>query len=307
MLAWVYLILVVLVWGLGEALGERTVPTLLLAYAPPVVWALPAPLVIGWALWRRRGRRAALAATVLALWGAGLLHWSPQQSGALRVVTYNVLRGDRVSPGQLGQALRSLNADVILLQESNFGGADFRAALEQALPGYHAEHAAEVSTLTRLPILAAQRLPLPGNRREVLVTRLRWQGQPLTVVNAHLGTVQVVDALAGDWAYLQRTRNNREAQVARLEALAAQTEGRVLLGGDLNTPPRGRVWRRLRVAYGPDAHDLAGRGPGWSFPALRVRIDHLLTDDLTPTTSRVLPWTFSDHRPLLAEFAGPPR
>ncbi|WP_328774715.1 endonuclease/exonuclease/phosphatase family protein [Deinococcus aquaedulcis] len=306
-LAWVYLALVAVGWLLGAVVGERTVPTLLLAYAPPVLWLLPAPFVLGAALWRRRGRRAALAGTLLALWGAGLLHWTPQREGELRVVTYNVLRGDRVSSAQLGQALRTLNAEVILLQESNFRRPGAREALAAALPGYRVVHAAEVTTLTRLPLLNVRRVPLPRHRREVLVTRLRWQGRPLTVVNAHLGTVQVVDALAGDWASLHRTRAAREEQGRMLTELAAQTQGPVLLGGDLNTPPRGRLWRQLRAAYGAGAHDHAGRGAGWTFPALKVRIDHVLSPDLRPARSRVLPWRFSDHRPLLTEWQpGPP-
>ncbi|WP_233218707.1 endonuclease/exonuclease/phosphatase family protein [Deinococcus arcticus] len=304
-LAWLYLVGVALVWALGEVLGERTVPTLLLAYAPPLLWLLPAPLVLGVALWRRRGRRAALVGALLALWGAGLLHWSPQQSGDLRVVSYNVLRGDRAGPEKLGRALAALNADVILLQESNFRRPGQRAALAAALPGYRALHAAEVTTLTRLPVQEVRRVPLPRHRRELLITRLRWRGQPLTVVNAHLGTVQVVDALAGDWAYLYRTRAARDEQVQVLARVAAQTQGPLLLGGDLNTPPRGLLWRRLRAAYGAGAHDHAGQGPGWTFPALRVRIDHVLSPDLRPVRSRVLPWTFSDHRPLLTEWQAP--
>ncbi|WP_243398340.1 endonuclease/exonuclease/phosphatase family protein [Deinococcus koreensis] len=300
--AWIYLLLVALTWGLGEVVGERTLPTLLLAYAPPLLWLLPAPLVVGWALWRRQGRRVALAGALLAAWGAGLLHGRPQAEGALRVVTYNVLQGRRATPEHLARQLASLNADVILLQESNFTRADFGEALQDGLPGYRAVLATEVTTLTRLPLLDSRRVALPRHHRDVLVTTLRWEGQPLTVVNAHLGTVQVVDALAGDFAYLRRTRDARTAQVRALEDIATSPHGPLLLGGDLNTPPRGPVYRQLRRAFGPDAHDLAGRGPGWTFPSLAVRIDHLLTRDLTPTRTRTLPWTLSDHRPLVVDY-----
>ena len=296
------LLLVCLTWALGEWPAERTLSTLLLAYAPPLLWVLATLPALAWALWRRRGRRVALAALLLAVWGAGLLHWTPQQKGTLRVVTFNVLGGARTTPDELAGRLRSLNADVLLLQESRFVQPDFRAAFLNALPGYAVAEAGEVMTLTRLPLLGSRSEALPGNRRELLVTRLEWRGEPLTVVNAHLGTVQVSSVLSGDLARVRRTRDARAGQVELLRAVAAGAPGRVLLGGDLNTPPRGQVYRDLRAAFGQDAHDLAGRGPGWTFPSLRLRIDHLMGRGLTPTRAQVLRWTLSDHRPLLAEY-----
>lgn len=304
--AWMTLLLVCLTWALGGWPAERTLPTLLLAYAPPLLWVLATLPALAWALWRRRGRRVALAAVLLAAWGAGLLHWTPQQPGTLRVVSFNVLGGARTTPDELAARLRSLDADVLLLQESRFVQPDFRTAFLNALPGYAVAEASEVMTLTRLPLLGRRSEALPGNRRELLVTRLDWQGEPLTVVNAHLGTVQVSSVLNGDLARVRRTRDARAAQVELLRSVAATVPGRVLLGGDLNTPPRGQVYRDLRAAFGPDAHDRAGRGPGWTFPSLHLRIDHLMGRGLTPTRAQTLPWTLSDHRPLLAEYRWTP-
>ncbi|GGR51390.1 hypothetical protein GCM10008959_10800 [Deinococcus seoulensis] len=304
--AWTTLLLVGLTWALGEWPAERTLPTLLLAYAPPLLWVLVTLPALAWALWRGRGRRPALAALLLAAWGAGLLHWTPRPpgppEGALRVVTFNVLGGARTTPTELAGRLRTLNADVILLQESRFAQPDFRAAFLRALPGYTVTEAREVMTLTRLPLLGNRTEALPGNRRELLVTRLDWQGEPLTVVNAHLGTVQVSSVLTGDLARVRRTRDARAGQVQVLRDVAARTPGRVLLGGDLNTPPRGQVYRDLRAVFGPDAHDRVGRGPGWTFPSLHLRIDHLMGRGLSPARVQVLPWALSDHRPLLAEY-----
>ncbi|GAA5435023.1 endonuclease/exonuclease/phosphatase family protein [Deinococcus aquaticus] len=303
--AWMTLLLVCLTWALGEWPAERTLPTLLLAYAPPLLWVLATLPALAWALWRHQGRRVALAALLLAASGAGLLHWRAHATGTqptLRVVTFNVLGGARTTPDELAGHLRSLNPDVLLLQESRFVQPDFRAAFLNALPGYAVAEAGEVMTLTRLPLLGSRSEALPGNRRELLVTRLEWRGEPLTVVNAHLGTVQVSSVLSGDLARVRRTRDARAGQVELLRSVAATMPGRMLLGGDLNTPPRGQVYRELRAAFGPDTHDLAGRGPGWTFPALHLRIDHLMARDLTPTRIQVLPWALSDHRPLLAEY-----
>lgn len=307
-LAWASLLLVALAWGLGEALGERTLPTVLLAYLPPLVWLLPALLALGWALWTRRGLLPAVAATFLAVLGADLLHLSPQrnvspQETALRVVSFNVARGTLGRPERLAAPLRRANADLILLQETNFVRAGDRRALLDQLPGYHVTSGHEVMTLSRLPVLESREHAIPGSRRTVLETTLRSSSGPLRVVNAHLNTVLVSNAVRGDWAALDRTNSARVWQVGLLCRLAGERGGPVFVGGDLNTPARGRLYRRLKGCVGPNAHEAAGRGPGWTFPGLFLRIDHLFARDLTPLRAEVLSPAGSDHLPLLTTFA----
>ncbi|MFC4638138.1 endonuclease/exonuclease/phosphatase family protein [Deinococcus hohokamensis] len=303
-LAWTYLLLVALGWALAETVGESRWPTLVLAYAPPLLWLLPAPVVLLWTFGRRRGVAVALAGTLLAAWGAGLLHWRPQSEGTLRVLTYNVARSGRGQASGLARTLKEADADLILLQETNFYRPEDLAVLRAALPGYQVVRAYEVTTFSRLPVQASAWFDLPANRRDVLLTRVKWQGRTLSVVNAHLGTVTVSSLLEGQVARLQQTRTARMGQVRVLERVARQERGRgpLLLAGDLNTPPRGLVYRQLQAAFGPDAHDQAGRGPGWTFPSLRTRIDHMLARGLTPTRSQVLPSSGSDHLPLLVEY-----
>ena len=302
--AWTYLLLVVGVWALSETSGESRWPTLLLAYAPPLLWLLPAPLVLLWTLGRRRGFAAALAGTLLAAWGAGLLHWRPQTPGTLRLLTYNVARTlPEDAAAEIARTLQAADADLVLLQESNLiRPADLRT-LQAALPGYAMIRAKEVTTFSRLLVLSSEWHDLPANNRDVLLTRVRWQGRTLSVINAHLGTVMLSSLLQGDLARLQRSRTARMGQVRVLERIAAQEKGNaLLLAGDLNTPPRGLVYRQLLGTFGPDAHDQAGRGPGWTFPSLKLRIDHALSRDLTATRAAVLNVPGSDHRPLLVEY-----
>ena len=295
--------LVVLGWVLGAWVGERTLPTLLLAYLPPLLWLLPAGLALLWSLRRRRGRGLALLTLGLAAWGAGLLHWRPQADGELRVLTYNVARGGQGTAAALLSTLRASDADLILLQETNFLDPAKGLALRRGLSGYALTQGREVWTLSRWPVLRQTQHAVPGSTRTFAETWVRGpDGRTLRVVNAHLGTVLITSALRGDTAKVRRTAQARREQVALLCRIAAHEPGPVLLGGDLNTPPRGRLYRRLTHCFGPDAHDRAGRGPGWTFPGLFLRIDHLLARDLRPTRARVLDVAGSDHRPLLVEY-----
>ncbi|MBB5378957.1 vancomycin resistance protein VanJ [Deinococcus metalli] len=302
MTAWTYTLIVAGVWALSEAVGERSVPTALLVYTPAAVWLAPAPLVLLWTLWRRRGVAAALAGTLLAAWGAGLLHWRPQTAGALRVLTFNVKEGRDTTPARLGALLRSTDADVILLQEANFAAPGFDAELLRRLPGYSVQRGYETTTLTRLPVESFRRVNYPSDWRQVLVTRVAWRGVPLTVVNAHPGRLKFGDAPRGDFSLIRPSLAMRAAQIKTVLDIVNAERGPLVLGGDLNTPPRGLAYRQFIRAVGPDAHDTAGRGPGWSFPQLSARIDHQFARGLTATRATVLAVDQSDHRPLLVEY-----
>lgn len=301
-ITWFCIILVFWGWLLADRLGEHTLPTMFLAYIPPLVWLLLAAMFVAWTLWSERYMTVALLMTLISLLGTGVLHWRLQSSGELRVMTYNVASGSRTSPEQLAQFFNSIKPHIILLQETKYTNPQFRLELQRLMSTYIVSHAGEVSTMSRLPMITAYQYPLPGMNREVLVTQLRWKNEKIHVVNAHLGAMQFGSVLKGKPYQLLQSRNARAKQIDLLVSIAKRTSGHLILGGDLNTPPRGVFYRRLTSYYGPSAHDTAGQGVGWTYPHLRLRIDHIMATHLKATKSKVLNVRYSDHRPLLAEY-----
>lgn len=301
-MAWLYVLVVVWGWFLADRIGERSLFTMFLAYTPPLVWLLLATAPIVWALWAERRITVSLLGAVIALMGTGILHWRIQKPGELKILTYNVAAGANVTPRQMAQFLNSTNAQVILLQETKYVDPNFRKILKQFMPQYAVSHANGVSTMSRLPMMTARKYPLPGLNREVLVTQLRWNQGVIHVVNAHLGATQFGSILKGQPHKLVQSSNARAQQVELLISIAKNTSGNLILGGDLNTPPRGVFYRRLTSYYGPGSHDMAGRGIGWTYPDLRLRIDHIMASDLKATKSEVLNVGYSDHRPVLAQY-----
>lgn len=300
-LAWCVLVILVTLLFLSEWLGERYLWTLILAYMPAVFWLMPVVLLLFYTLWRRRGWGVALLAALLVVWNAGLLHWKPQQAGELRVMTFNVLSAKEKSASELAEYLLQYDADIIFLQESLFTPA-FRAELEERLSEYHTAYIGDVTTFSKLPFQETVELPFKSVlKRRTLVNQVNWNG-PLTLVNTHLHTVQVIDLLAGEFNYMRVVMNRREQQVQQLEKIAQSYSGKMILAGDLNTPPKGQFYRRLQRAFSSSAHQQAGRGPGWTFPGLYSRIDHVMTRGLITTQSQVLPSFGSDHLPVLVDF-----
>lgn len=298
-----YLGLLALAWGLAERFGEASLPTALLAYAPPILLMWPAGLLLLAALWRpqRAALPLALLACLAALAYGGLSLHPPQPASGLRLLSYNVARGGLGSPAQLAAEIRAADPDVVALQEVNglrdpATGPGFLVELASQLPGYRLVRAREVATFSRLPMTASRAIGLPNNRA-LLEVRLHWQGRQVRVVNVHLGTISFSGVLNGRFA---RTAALRATALNTLMSLAEAEPGPLVLVGDFNTPPRGPEYQRLN-RHAPDAFEQSGLGFGWSFPARAPlwRIDHLFSRDLTAQRAELRPAGGSDHRALL--------
>lgn len=217
----------------------------------------------------------------------------------LRVVTYNVrsLRSDRAA---VIRALRSLDADVVCLQEAPrlFRWRTRCAALAREsglLYVAGGRPAAGVAMLAamRVDVLATveQRLsPTRGQyRRGVVAARVRKAGASCTVASTHLG-----------FRPGERTRHLEEIR----GVLDRFGEEAVVLAGDVNEPSGGPTWQRLAAEFTDAA---AGDGTP-TFPARRPRqrIDGVFVRGRASVSAyRVVDDAdvriASDHRPVVVD------
>ncbi len=222
-------------------------------------------------------------------------------AASLRVVAYNV-RGFRAGVARVGEAVRALDADVLLLQET--GG---RLALRRFARAVGMEAAAdppspfrrrvEDAVLARGPWrIGARRLErFPGSDpwypRGALLARLLGPDGGLWAASVHLG--------------LHPAERRRHAGFLRRVVLAL--DGPVVVGGDLNEGPEGRAAALLREVL-VDAWEAAGGGPGETFPARApsARIDHVYVGPGVRVRSARVPdepvfLEASDHRPVVVD------
>jgi endonuclease/exonuclease/phosphatase family metal-dependent hydrolase len=220
--------------------------------------------------------------------------------GTVRVMTYNIWMGGR--RGQpLHDVVRAAAVDVLLVNETPKVPVvgERRCRRLCAAWGLHLVSGGRsagsnlVAVSARVEVVAggAHRLrqPVGQPRRGVAWAQL-------SVTGAHLGVVS---------CHLSLDPARRLQEVEDVLAVAARLSGPVLVGGDLNEPPGGRVWRRLAAAGFRDHGD-----DGWStFPAdaPRARIDALLVRGAAEVSShgdpgvpRALMAAASDHLPVLA-------
>lgn len=247
----------------------------------------------------------------------------------IRVLSYNIHQGLTVYRRQLAftmlkDAIKSLKADVVLLQEvagvSRSGKKGDRPGPQEYVTPFQLEALADEiwpysaygrnsvfsggfhgnAVLSRFPILASHNTDISVMkalvRRGILHAQLDWGGElPLHVLCTHLGLLEA----------------ERQRQVTRLCEYIREkvpAEASLLLGGDFNDW-RERISKRLHKAVSMDEAFLkCTRKHARTFPAHfpvlrldRVYFRGVKVHKVSPVTGR--PWLFlSDHLPLVAEF-----
>jgi vancomycin resistance protein VanJ len=303
-LAAAYLAAVLLAWGLLELGGDSEAWPTLLLFGPR--WPLGLPLVglVPLAIWSRSrvagGLLVAAAAVVAGPVAGGTLdpwpHLRPEGTVLmrLRVVTWN-MQGTKPGPA-FRQFLDDTRPDVVAFQEADL---DLSPA---AFPtGWHIAGMGDRMMLaSRLPVRAGDELSPAalgapgGGRRYTLDTPLGG----LTVVNHPQPTVRLRDLGPLRDAIAVRARASRTAR-----AWAGDPSESLVVVGDFNTPPAGRIYAADWGAFGNAFSDA---GVGWGATKqtswFGTRIDHVLYGP--PWRCRaawVGPAMGSDHRPLVAD------
>jgi vancomycin resistance protein VanJ len=294
---------------------------------------LTVPLAAGWWIGGRPGTARALALAYLGyllcfgdislspLLNRPVLA-SPGAGGTVSVVASNV-RFYRHGVERVISGLESAGADIWLLSESPLT-TDRRRELQAALPDRTvlSGQRADVAIVTRLPVRAVREVGFPTGqtrlgrrndparverapRRAFLHAELESGGVTLHVIAARLSAGRAPSSSLAD--LFRWSRYLVEAQRREMRALTRYIEGLagpVIVGGDLNAPPRSKTVRPLRDI----AQDSRYADHVWgqrTFPAFLpwTRIDYLFgTNGALPLSSRTLEGDFSDHLPVAAAF-----
>src|SRR5262245_50174232 len=209
---------------------------------------------------------------------------APQRVG-VRLVTVNV----NTNPFQVAEALRSLQPDIVFMQETAVSCAEAGRILELL-----AVDGSDQCVLSRWPLKAKPvAWPGPWQPPQQMVVDHPTYGR-LLLVNARLALPQTIAALLGHTWYTAAQRRQQYTILRRL----VEAEQRVIVCGDLNALP-------LEVDLGPRFRDMwlrftyGGTFPVW-LPAARI--------DQCWATSNVVPaasWTQavpSDHRAFVVDF-----
>ena len=322
-LAWGYCLCMLVIWQLMQRTGDVWWFGTLLLFSPRWLFALPALVLLPYALVRKRLLLLPLVVTLLVVFIPFMGWHLPVRSGdrfpdkkPLRVVTCNVHVGD-FDQLKLSQLIRDTAADIVMLQEFSS-----RVVLA-APPGWGMTSAKGFAVLSPYPMEGLQivSMPPPGEtwqKSQMLQTVVKTPAGPVAVCSIHLPTPRFgLQELFDRKTLIRPSRKGRlvrdihyRREAARkVQQAITQLAMPVIIAGDFNTPAESRLFQEVWSGY-RNAFSETGRGYGYTqrvrFSGLRYssRIDHILTSrELRPLTSAVGPDVGSDHLPLIADIS----
>ncbi len=232
----------------------------------------------------------------------------------LRVMTYNIHHAEgldgRVDTARIAALIQQERADIVALQEVDKGVR--RTALRDLT--------AELASLTGMTGIFSNNFHYQGGEYgNAVLTRFpvkRWTNHHYQMLrpNEQRGILQLVLDVRGREVVFMNTHIDsrpddaeRWLNLGEIEQLTAKCGDRpVILCGDFNNQPKGRVYERLTQTF-QDTWAKVGAGDGFSFPAngANRRIDYIwfTQPDAVKPLKAWLPQTeASDHLPLVAEF-----
>ena len=289
--------------------GDRFMAVRLLNYLMP--WML-LPLVAGFiaaAATHQRWLAGALlvpTAIIAALYAPLYLPRStqiPEGGYPLKLMSYNVWYYN-TQVDEMSRVVREQKPDILLLQEVR---PDIFPRLVDSLrrlhPGetMHADYDRRTyqGIVSRYPLSEVEYMPRLGQSQRALV---HTPAGPIVVYNVH-------PLRRGGW-------ERRHGEIEKLlKERVLRERGAVIVGGDFNTTEGTQMYRMIGHHF-ENAHEAAGRGLGFTFPAddfklfgriwkapPLVRIDHLFVSDhfAVRSAATLRDSGGSDHRPVVAE------
>lgn len=301
----------------GETLiAERHWLTTLITYAPQQLFGIPAALLVVYSLFRKQWRALAINGVATVFFMFALLGFNVPFGGigrhsgpSIRVMTYNVHHASKGAE-KIAEDVRRVKPDVVCFQETNLIAhlPDPLVELKRVLPGWYCSSHGQLSVFSTYPITECViHRPAVEYWRVFLHVGLLVHGRHLNLVCLHLNTATKPETLSvhrGKLSgYLRRTTNARSEQVSELIGFSRSIRGPLIIAGDFNTPPRGRVYRRVAASF-QDSFRASGWGLGYSYRADMplMRIDYIFArKGLSARSCRVPALTGSDHRPVVAD------
>jgi vancomycin resistance protein VanJ len=313
-----YLVAVCLLALVCRIVAEAQWWTTFLLYIPQAVYLAPlVPLQLLALICRDRRASALNAVTLLAIVGPimGLEIPSPRLGSPpgprVRVLAYNI-RGAAAGWAPIRAEVERFRPDVVVLSEALGWGVDDRtkATLSRLLPGWSAVTGGDVYVAARWPMVERSVTPLrPSPRRKKVAALVDAPFGVFHVVGVHFTTALHGRTLVRERrrvpSYMRHTAEVRLEQAEDLLEMVSTVDEPVILAGDFNTPPTGRIYRGLTDRL-TDAFAANGWGWGHTYPTRLplLRIDYVFHTRHWETVRCVVGGLQgSDHRAVFAELA----
>lgn len=235
---------------------------------------------------------AVLGCVCVGVWLFGNFRWASVPKPppeALKVVFWNVGRGQFAGWDRIAEQLSRFEADVLALAEANAEEVQTREFWQVRLPGY-----------SPLPLRGGFVLLVKGDATQQSAGQLANAGRFRRVAITVRGVR--FDMILAD--IVSDPLQPRQPPLGKLfEIMEAQAATPTLVVGDFNTPPTSVCFDAWRADWSR-AWEVAGRGyqATWPQPLPMLTLDHVWGNSGVTFHRCVCGWSrCSDHRPVIVE------
>lgn len=245
------------------------------------------------------------------------------ETGGLKIATYNVARFGRAASGFIAQdilsEMKKENVDVLCIQEYSDESGDNKnnETYKEYFP-YMVKGNSDMAIFSRYPITGVKNLPFEYTNNSAMWANIDVNGKLIKVFNVHLETTGfngVLHQVAKNEMKGMETKNNaiieaiygtytlgmivRAGQAERVTYERRQSRIPTIVCGDFNDVPYSYVYNTLL----DDMKDgFKECGSGWMYTfrgAKSVRIDYIFHDKrFEGINYYTTPLTYSDHLPV---------
>ncbi len=259
-------------------------------------------LLVAFAI-RRNTVYTALLFAVTALNAGYALPWyfggvQAASSTTLRLLHANVYANND-QYGRLLDLVAAEDADIVFLQEITPAWEDALQPLRETYPYTYVQARDDyfgIAMLSRVPPDTIRQVDSPPLQYPTIVASLTLDDAALTVISTH----PMIPLGQANYAA-------RNEQLRSIADLVTQTNGAVVLTGDLNTGMWGANYRRLLRSTGlTNASRGFGILPTWPtfMPLAMIPIDHvMISSEVGVNDIRTGPHIGSDHLPLIVNIS----
>lgn len=263
-----------------------------------------------------------------------------KEQKTLKLLTYNVsIFGGEKEYKNIIKLIENSDADVVCIQEFGFYNQNSRLRQSQILADFGKKYNYRhlwyknqkgrfswgVATFSKFPIVKKEKIDYESSYNVSIFSDIVVGGDTIRIFNNHLESNKLTmsdikqykslgDNLKSEKILEVTEQMSAKASAAyRIRAQQARTVAQyvkktpypVVVCGDFNDVPQSFTYRTISHGL-TDVQTATGFGYNYTFHTngMLVRIDHVLVDKtFVPISAKVIKEHFSDHYPLLTEFA----
>lgn len=208
--------------------------------------------------------------------------------------------------------VNSLNADILVFQESNYKKGSKLKGYPYNFLGYREDiDKSPLSIYSKYPIINTGYIDFPDTKNNAIYADIKINRDTIRIYNSHLQSF-IIDQFMivnkyNDFNYLKNLNNTNTRQIEQAKLIknhADKSKKKVIICGDFNSTPYSQTYRVLKKGMN-DSYLNKGKGFGktYSFFNYPLRLDYFLNDDKFKILSHdnfVL--NLSDHEPIYIKF-----